>query len=32
MVKGRVEFVADDSLTGRAVRDIHGPYLKDQKD
>jgi F0F1-type ATP synthase beta subunit len=28
MVKGPVEFVADDSLTGRAVRDIHGPDLK----
>jgi catechol 2,3-dioxygenase-like lactoylglutathione lyase family enzyme len=28
MVKGPVEFVVDDSLTGRAVRDIHGPALK----
>ena len=28
MVRGPVEFVADDSLTGRAVRDIHGPALK----
>jgi catechol 2,3-dioxygenase-like lactoylglutathione lyase family enzyme len=28
MIKGPVEFVADDSLTGRAVRDIHGPNLK----
>jgi hypothetical protein len=28
VVDGPVEFVADDSLTGRAVRDIHGPGLK----
>lgn len=28
MVRGPVEFIADDSLTGRAVRDIHGPDLK----
>jgi catechol 2,3-dioxygenase-like lactoylglutathione lyase family enzyme len=28
MVRGPVEFLADDSLTGRAVRDIHGPDLK----
>jgi catechol 2,3-dioxygenase-like lactoylglutathione lyase family enzyme len=28
MVKGPVEFVADDSLTGKAVRDIHGSDLK----
>ena len=28
VVRGPVEFVADDSLTGRAVRDIHGPALK----
>lgn len=28
MVKGPVEFVPDDTLTGRAVRDIHGPDLK----
>jgi catechol 2,3-dioxygenase-like lactoylglutathione lyase family enzyme len=25
---GPLEFVADDSLAGRAVRDIHGPELK----
>lgn len=28
MIAGPVEFVADDSLTGRSVRDIHGPELK----
>jgi catechol 2,3-dioxygenase-like lactoylglutathione lyase family enzyme len=28
MVRGPVELLADDSLTGRAVRDIHGPDLK----
>ena len=28
IVRGPVEFVADDSLTGRAVRDIHGSDLK----
>jgi catechol 2,3-dioxygenase-like lactoylglutathione lyase family enzyme len=28
MVRGPVEFLADDSLPGRAVRDIHGPDLK----
>ena len=28
IVKGPVEFVPDDSLTCRAVRDIHGPALK----
>jgi catechol 2,3-dioxygenase-like lactoylglutathione lyase family enzyme len=28
LIKGPVEFVADDSLTGRAVRDIHSPDLK----
>src|SRR5919197_6160302 len=28
MIAGPVEFVADDSLTGKAVRDIHGPDLK----
>ncbi|HXU94986.1 MAG TPA: VOC family protein [Candidatus Nitrosotalea sp.] len=28
MVAGPVEFVADDSLIGRAVSDIHGPDLK----
>ena len=27
-IAGPVEFVADDSLTARAVRDIHGPGLK----
>src|SRR5919197_1583937 len=27
MVRGPVEFVADDSLAGRALRDIHGPDL-----
>jgi catechol 2,3-dioxygenase-like lactoylglutathione lyase family enzyme len=27
MIAGPVEFVADDSLTGRAVVDIHGPKL-----
>jgi catechol 2,3-dioxygenase-like lactoylglutathione lyase family enzyme len=28
LIKGPVEFLADDSLTGRAVRDIHGLALK----
>jgi hypothetical protein len=28
MVAGTVEFVDDDSLLGRALRDIHGPDLK----
>jgi catechol 2,3-dioxygenase-like lactoylglutathione lyase family enzyme len=28
MVKGPVEFVVDDSLGGRAFRDIHGSDLK----
>jgi catechol 2,3-dioxygenase-like lactoylglutathione lyase family enzyme len=28
LIKGPVEFVADDSLIGRAVGDIHGPDLK----
>jgi len=28
VVKQTVEFVADDSLTGMAVKDIHGPSLK----
>ena len=28
MVRGPVEFVADDSLTGRALKDIHGLALK----
>jgi catechol 2,3-dioxygenase-like lactoylglutathione lyase family enzyme len=28
MVAGPVELLADDSLTGKAVRDIHGPDLK----
>jgi hypothetical protein len=28
MIKGPVEFLADDSLTGKAVRDIHGSDLK----
>jgi Glyoxalase/Bleomycin resistance protein/Dioxygenase superfamily len=28
LVEGPVEFVADDSLTGRAVRDIYRPGLK----
>jgi hypothetical protein len=28
VIRRRVEFVADDSLTRRAVRDIHGPALK----
>jgi hypothetical protein len=27
-IAGPIEFVADDSLTGRAVVDIHGPDLK----
>jgi catechol 2,3-dioxygenase-like lactoylglutathione lyase family enzyme len=27
-LKQAVEIVADDSLTGRAVKDIHGPNLK----
>lgn len=27
MIKGPVEFLADDSLTGKAVRDIHGSDL-----
>lgn len=27
-VKQTVEFVADDSITGRAVKDIHGPRIK----
>jgi hypothetical protein len=28
MIRVPVEFVVDDSLTGKAVRDIHGPNLK----
>jgi catechol 2,3-dioxygenase-like lactoylglutathione lyase family enzyme len=28
LVAGPLEFAVDDSLTGRAVRDIHGPDLK----
>lgn len=31
VVKQTVEFVADDSLTGMAVKDIHGPRLKKMK-
>lgn len=27
VVKGPIEFLVDDSLTGRAVKDIHGPAL-----
>ena len=30
-VKESVEFVADDSLTGMAVKDIHGPSLRKMK-
>ena len=28
VIAGPVKFVVDDSLTGRAVRDIHGPNFK----
>jgi catechol 2,3-dioxygenase-like lactoylglutathione lyase family enzyme len=28
MIRGPVEFVADDSLIGTAAKDIHGPSLK----
>jgi|ERR687892_466323 catechol 2,3-dioxygenase-like lactoylglutathione lyase family enzyme len=28
LIKGPVELVADDSLTGKAIRDIHGLALK----
>jgi catechol 2,3-dioxygenase-like lactoylglutathione lyase family enzyme len=28
IIKGPVEFVDDDSLRGRAVRDIHSPDFK----
>jgi catechol 2,3-dioxygenase-like lactoylglutathione lyase family enzyme len=31
VVKQAAEFVADDSLKGRAVKDIHGPRLKKMK-
>jgi hypothetical protein len=31
MIAGPVEFVADDSLTGQAVVDVHGPGLKKMK-
>lgn len=31
VVKQAAEFVADDSLSGRAVKDIHGPRLKKMK-
>ena len=28
IIQGPIEFVADDSLLGMALRDIHGPNLK----
>ena len=31
MIKQPIEFVADDSLTGMAVKDFHSPKLKKMK-
>ena len=31
LIKQPIEFVADDSLTGMAVKDFHGPKVKENE-